>query len=81
MSKYIKLIWDFRGPDAAMTSKHHVEHLNEFIEKNNLAKSFADMDQLDSNYSIAFMVVENEKMPFVRDRLKPHRGEMYKTKA
>lgn len=80
MSKFIKLIWDFRGPDSANTSQHHAVHLNEFIEKHNLEKSFANYEKVDENYSIAFIVVENEKMTFVRDLLKPQRGELYKSK-
>lgn len=80
MSKFIKLIWDFRGPDSANTSVHHVEHLNEFIGRNNLEKSFADHEKIDENHSAAFIVVENEKMAYVRDILKPHRGELYKSR-
>ena len=40
MSRKIKLLWDFRGEDAAETAKHHTIHLKEFAEfKNNLAFS------------------------------------------
>lgn len=80
MSKFIKLIWDYRGPDSAKTSEHHVEHLREFIERNNLEKSFADFEKLSEGHFIAFIVVENEKMLFVRDSLKPQRGELFKSK-
>ena len=32
---------------------------------------------LNDMYAIAFMVVEEKDMIFVRDALKPHRGEVY----
>ena len=32
MSRKIKLLWDFRGEDAAATAKHHTVHLKEFAE-------------------------------------------------
>ena len=31
MERQIKLIWDFRGPDALKTAEHQEIHLKEFI--------------------------------------------------
>ena len=33
MSRKIKLLWDFRGPDAKETAKHHTIHLKDFATK------------------------------------------------
>ena len=30
MANKIKLLWDFRGPDAKETAKHHTTHLKEY---------------------------------------------------
>ena len=35
----IKLIWDFRGPEALEIAKHHVIHLEEFAKKEDLDTS------------------------------------------
>ena len=31
----VKLIWNFSGPDAEGTAKHHEIHIREFLEANN----------------------------------------------
>lgn len=77
MSRKIKLIWDFRGPTAKETAKHHKRHLNDFIEAEKLHINITGNTDLSSMHSIAYMVVEEVDMPGVRDALKPHRGEVY----
>jgi len=32
MERQIKLIWDFRGPNALLTAQHHEIHLKDFIK-------------------------------------------------
>ena len=34
--KRVKLIWDFRGPNATKIAEHHDIHLKEYIKKNGL---------------------------------------------
>ena len=36
MKNKIKLIWKFSGPDADHIAKHHLVHLKEYIEKENI---------------------------------------------
>ncbi|MGB3608214.1 MAG: hypothetical protein WA775_16480 [Psychroserpens sp.] len=73
----LKLIWDFRGPDAFKTAEHHEKHLKEFIiiQKTNL--SITGFEQLNDMHSIAYMVVTDDEMKPIRDALKPHRGQLY----
>ncbi len=77
MSKKIKLIWDFRGPVASETARHHAEHLKEYIAKETLDFNIIGYKELSNAHSMAFMVVEENQMVQVRDALKPHRGELY----
>ena len=77
MSRNIKLIWDFRGMDAAKIAEHHEVHLNEYIAAQKLAMNITGFEILNEMYAIAFMVVVEENMIQVRDALKPHRGEVY----
>ncbi len=77
MSRNIKLIWDFRGMDAAKIAEHHEVHLKEYIAAQKLAMNITGFEILNEMYAIAFMVVVEENMIQVRDALKPHRGEVY----
>jgi len=77
MSRQIKLIWDFRGSAAAKTAEHHVIHLKEFIKSEKLDLDITGFSIVNEFHSIAFMVVNQNEMIAVRDRLKPHRGEVF----
>lgn len=74
MEKRIKLIWDFRGPDSKAFAEHHVVHLREFAQKEDLALTEADCFQLGDKHWAAGLVVIESEMIKVRDALKPHRG-------
>jgi hypothetical protein len=73
----IKLIWDFRGPDASKIAEHHEIHLKEYIKNENLPYNITGNKTINDLYAIAYMVVTDEHMIAVRDALKPHRGELY----
>ncbi|MFY9241819.1 MAG: hypothetical protein WAO74_02195 [Polaribacter sp.] len=76
MSRKIKLLWDFRGPDAKETAKHHTIHLKEFATLENL--NFYEIDILEKNEMLvsAFITVDEKDMKIYRDALKPQRGEV-----
>ncbi len=71
----IKLIWDFRGPSAEGTAKHHVIHLEEFVKARALENASCGYNNASTLYSIAYIIVEEKDMIAVRDALRPHRGE------
>lgn len=73
----LKLIWDFRGPDAHKIAAHHETHLKEYstIKKTNL--QITGYEQLSEMHSMAYMVVTEDEMRAIRDALKPHRGTLY----
>ncbi|WP_406683037.1 hypothetical protein N1F78_10100 [Seonamhaeicola sp. MEBiC1930] len=75
--RQLKLIWDFRGPDAFKIAEHHVIHLKEYITSEKLKLNITGVEQVHDAHSIAFLVVKNSDMPKVRDALKPHRGQVY----
>lgn len=77
MEKALKLIWDFRGPDAQKTAEHHEIHLKEFIVKEKLNHNITGVEILSELYSVAYLVVDETEMIQVRDALKPHRGEWH----
>ena len=73
----LKLIWDFRGPDALKIAQHHEIHLKEYITLVKTELNITGFEQLNDMHSIAFMVVNETEMKPIRDALKPHRGQVY----
>ncbi|MFG6686175.1 hypothetical protein ACGK9U_06310 [Mariniflexile sp. HNIBRBA6329] len=73
----LKLIWDFRGPDASRIAQHHEIHLKEYIQQENLDIKITGFENLNEVHSIAFLVVNENEMKPIRDALKPHRGQVY----
>ncbi|PKA82064.1 hypothetical protein ATE92_0189 [Ulvibacter sp. MAR_2010_11] len=77
MTERIKLIWDFRGPNAEPIATHHAKHLGEFAATENLQHSLTGVEKLSELHHIAYLVVEKEFMNSLRETLKPHRGQVY----
>ena len=75
--KKIKLIWDFRGPAAALTAEHHEKHLAEFNVIENMGNHITGFNHLTEMHSIAYLVVNASELREVRDILRPHRGEVF----
>lgn len=73
----LKLIWDFRGPDALKIAEHHEIHLKEYITIQKLTLNITGVETINNMHFIAFMVVNDDEMKPVRDALKPHRGQLY----
>ena len=76
MSKKIKLIWDFRGPESFKIAEHHCIHLKEFTALEKLNFHQIDSKEITEFYSIAFIIVDEVDMLTFRDALRPHRGEV-----
>ncbi|CAM1333994.1 hypothetical protein [Tenacibaculum aestuariivivum] len=76
MSRKLKLIWDFKGPDGLETAKHHCIHLEEFSQIDNLVCHEITFKVLNPMHTIAFVIINESDMKIFRDTLKPHRGEL-----
>jgi len=76
LSRKIKLIWDFRGPESEKIAEHHAIHLREFAEKEKLPFIEAGVELKNEMYSLAYIVVSEEYMITYRDALIPQRGEI-----
>ena len=77
MAERVKLIWDFRGPNAEPIAKHHAQHLAEFAQTENLKNTLTGKEEITPMHHIAFLVVEKELMNTLRETLKPTRGQIY----
>lgn len=74
MQQKIKLIWDFRGPDADRIAEHHADHLKEFAIKEKLDLVEAGFEKLSEIHWMAYIIVFEAELIKVRDALKPNRG-------
>ncbi|MBX2828702.1 MAG: hypothetical protein KTR22_11090 [Flavobacteriaceae bacterium] len=74
----VKLIWEFRGPNALPIANHHVIHLKEFVENEQLQNTLCDTEKMSDMFVKAYLVIERQHMDDLRNRLKPHRGQVYK---
>ncbi|WP_104734259.1 hypothetical protein [Hanstruepera ponticola] len=75
--RQLKLIWDFRGPDALKTAEHHEIHLKDYIKTEQLQTDITGFQSISNIHAIAYMVVPENIMKPIRDTLKPHRGQLY----
>ncbi len=75
--RQLKLIWDFKGPEALRTAEHHHIHLKEYIDIENLNINITGFESLSEFHAIAYIVINEQEMKPVRDALKPHRGQVY----
>ena len=79
-NRKIRLIWDFRGPDAEQIAKHHCVHLKEFSDQSSMSLEDIRSEVLSEFYCTASLVVQESDMIAVRDLLKPHGGEVAKSR-
>lgn len=78
MEREIKLIWDFRGPQALHIAKHHEIHLKDFIKAEKLTDwDITGFEEVSELHSIAFWVVPESEIKKYRDILKPNRATVY----
>ncbi|GGX10755.1 hypothetical protein [Aquimarina muelleri] len=77
MERKLKLIWDFKGPNASKTAQHHEIHLKEYIHLEETSLNITGYQDINEIHSIAFMIVTDSEMKKIRDALKPHRGQVY----
>ncbi len=77
MTERVKLIWDFRGPNAKHIAEHHAKHLTEFAASEKLNNAFTGHEEITPMHHIAFFVVEKNLMNTLRETLKPTRGQIY----
>jgi len=74
VNRKIRIIWDFHGNTAEGTARHHLRHLQEFMEKNNLALIDSGLSSSADFHHLAFITVNEVDVKIVRDALKPHRA-------
>jgi len=72
----IKMIWDFRGPNAQKIAEHHEVHLKDYVRIQQLKNIETGLSSISDMHSIAFMIVDEDSVTSLRQVLKPHRGQL-----
>lgn len=72
--RQLKLIWDFRGPDASKIAEHHEIHLKDYISNKSIKAHQTGIETVSELHTIAYMIIDEVDMISIRDVLKPHRG-------
>jgi len=74
MNRKIKVLWDFRGPDATKIAEHHKLHLQEYADQKQLILMDIGLEQHSEFFTSAFITVNEADLIQVRDELKPQRA-------
>jgi len=75
----LKLIWDFKGPDAAQIAAHHLIHLNDYVQVEKIEVLATGVEVVNDKHHLAYMALDESIMLPVRDALKPHRGQLWES--
>jgi hypothetical protein len=78
MTRKIKLIWDFRGPNSLKIAEHHCIHLKEYTQMESLHFYEIETTIVSDMYTIAYLIIDEKDMDASREALKPHRGQVAK---
>ena len=72
--EHIRMIWDFRGPNAEQTAAHHAKHLKEFTDREHIQHfGFGHQQEVGAHYT-AYIIIDKQDMITLRDSLKPARA-------
>jgi hypothetical protein len=74
MNRKIRLIWDFHGTDSKGTAEHHVKHLIQFMEREELETLRTAVMSANEGHHMACLTVNEKDVRILRDTLKPNRA-------
>lgn len=74
MNRKIRLVWDFHGADSKGTAEHHVKHLVQFMDREQLETLRTFVDSANEDHHMACLTVNEKDVIILRDALKPHRA-------
>ena len=78
MENKIKLVWRFSGINALQIADHHLFHINEYSEKENLKIINSGTLEISEFSSISFIVISKNILNKIKNDLKPHHSFIVK---
>ena len=67
----IKLIWEYKGPNANGIAEHQVIHLTEYCLKNKIEKVSTGIEKFQNNTWFAYLILLEDRHAEVAKELKP----------
>ena len=72
--KDLKFVWEFFGSDSEQLAKHHLNHLEEFLVKEEIIFSKIGASKESLNFSYSFVVLSTSNLEIIKSSLKPHKA-------
>ncbi len=73
MNNKNKLIWKLSGRDALKIAEHHLIHLSEYMQSNNIVVIDKGIELISEFSAISFVIIDNAFVEKVRVDLNPHK--------
>lgn len=74
MERKIKLVWEFYGVDALKTADHHLIHLSQYIQREDIDIIDKGVELINEFSAISFIIIYNSFAVKLRSDLKPKKG-------
>ena len=72
--KNLKFVWEFFGSDSELLAKHHLNHLEEFLLKEEIIFSKIGTTKESLNFSYSFVILGASYLEIIKSSLKPHKA-------
>lgn len=72
--KDLKFVWEFFGSDSEQLAKHHLNHLEEFLVKEDIIFSNIGATKESLNFSYSFVTLNSSYLVIIKSSLKPHKA-------
>ena len=73
MTNNIKLTWQLSGRDALRIAEHHLIHLSEYMQSNEIVVIDKGVELISEFSAISFVIVDESFVEKIRADLKPHK--------
>ena len=72
--KDLKFVWEFFGSDSEQLAKHHLNHLKEFLFKEEIIFSNIGSTKESLNFAYSFVMLNSSYLEIIKSSLKPHKA-------
>ena len=70
----VKLVWNFSGEGSLKTAEHHLIHLKEYCEKEEVEVVNFGTELVNKFSAISYIIVSQSLVTELRENLKPNQG-------
>ena len=70
---FIRMVWDFYGPEGQPTAAHFLRHLEAFLSQNSVTSSALEVEVVSTHHAAVYVDLGHAHLDLVGQALKPHR--------